>query len=608
MGCIGFGLKVKHSITENPYIIVNFEKDKISRLNYQEKINSTLELMYKSSHRYMFRLLNNFETEDRIGLIFEPYEGESLDILIQQGKCDLNTSLKYFVEIVYAIKHANSFGLYNVNIRPENILVDECVKITDFGLKMTGKTDIPKRAKQIINMGNKNITIDGYFSPEEINNILNKKDYTINSKIDSWNLGVLLFEMLTNFKSPFIIKDNESLMESIINNELDLSLITDEFCKDLIKKLLVKIPEERIDIYEILNIDLIKNINREPKDIKDFTDNIINPEEGEDTNSEEDDEDSIEDKDEIIKRLKSENLQLRNELSKEQSNKKITSQINIKHDLYKTITDEEEKKENDNQEILSDKEEETKEENKNIINNELKEDKDEEYILDGNSSSEDDENDLENENIYRKYEILKEKYAKKKKKITFMRKTINSLKEEKNNLIKKENKKEEEKNLNILNDLEKLNISNITNLSELSDIITKSIDVFKESENNLESLMTQLIKISSDEHKPAIEESKKFIDYKSKIFFELMKTLKENEKPETKIEQNKEKEEKKKYEIKNTEISELRKKYESSKKKQKELEEKNKALEESNRTIIEMSKSIEKAVIAINPNYKPLFK
>ena len=245
LGCLGVGMKVKHCQTEIPYTIVNFEKEKISRLNLQEKINSTLDLMYRSIHPYLFRLLNHYETEERIGLIFEPFEGDSLDNLIQRGKCDIQTSLKYFVEILIAVNHMNNLGLYNLNIRPENILVDESIKITDFGLKMTGKPEIPKRAKDMVTIGNRTIIIDAYFSPEEINSILNTKEkINLNSKLDSWKCGILLFEMLTNFKSPFSINNNDTnyisfeneLINAIMKEEIDLSLINDNFCRDLISK------------------------------------------------------------------------------------------------------------------------------------------------------------------------------------------------------------------------------------------------------------------------------------------------------------------------------------------------------------------------------------
>ena len=128
-------MKIKHRKTGIIYSLVSFEKEKIFKLNYQEKINSTLDLMYKATHSYMFRLLNNYETENHLGLIFESFEGDSLDNLILKGKCDIQTSLKYLVEVIFGIIHINDLGLYNLNIRPEYILVDECIIIIFINIK-----------------------------------------------------------------------------------------------------------------------------------------------------------------------------------------------------------------------------------------------------------------------------------------------------------------------------------------------------------------------------------------------------------------------------------------------------------------------------------------
>ena len=585
LGCLGAGVKVKHYKTELPYTILNFEKERISKLNYQDKINSTLELMYKSTHPYMFRLLNNFETEDRIGLIFEPFEGDSLDNLIQKGKCDLQTCLKYFVEIILAINHMNNLGLYNLNIRPENILVDECVKITDYGLKMTGKPDIPKREKDVVTIGNKNVLIDGYFSPEEINIILNKgeNNLILNSKLDSWKCGILLFEMLTNFKSPFGINntdtnyinfDNE-LTNAILKSEIDLSLISDKFCKDLINKLLKKNPKERMDIVDILNIEFIKNINIEQRDI-DLRDNIINPEE-----EESDEEADNEDKENLIKKLMSENEILKKKLSQEIiSNKSLNLMDSFKPSMNLENSDEKNKLKNqsDNFGIINNKE--NIEENSDINKSDNLSFSEEDFLEDKTNNNDNIELNLDNaENIYTKYKKLKEKYILNKKKLKEMNKKVKSLTEELSELKNEKKKNSELKNLNLLNDFEKINLSKITNITELSNVIFKSLNIFKESQNNFQNLIEKLIKISGDEHKSLIEESKKYMDNKEKMFFDELENLNKNKNKKEKIEEN---EEKKSAIIKETEISELKKKYELSKQRENLLKEKIKALEDRN--------------------------
>ena len=613
LGCLGIGMNVKHRKTDIPYTIVNFEKEKISKLNFHEKINSTLDLMYKSTHPYMFRLLNNYETENRIGLIFEPFEGDSLDNLIQKGKCDIQTSLKYFVEILLAINHMNNLGLYNLNIRPENILVDECIKITDYGLKMAGKQEMPKRAKDMISIGNRNMFIDAYFSPEEINSILNpKENITLNSKLDSWKCGILLFEMLTNFKSPFNINNNDTnyisfdneLINAIMNEQIDLSLINDDFCRDLISKLLKKNPKERIDIQDVLNIDFIKSINIEQKDI-DLTDNIINPEE-----DEEDD-----DKDGLINRLVSENELLKKELSKERlSNKNIhflqAMQKGIKPFLSGNKNEEkndldmnkENEIKNENQkdvELISDKDK--NEDNININIKDFKSNNssfsDEDILEDKSSSNENDEN------IYNKYKSLKEKYSSMKSKNISLQKKIKSLTEEIADLKREKNEILEQKSLNVLNNFEKIDTSKITNISELSDLVINSVNIFRESQKNFQDLIDKLIKISDNEHKSLMDESKKYIENKGKTFFDILEKLSLNNKKKEPNEENK-MESKNRNLLKETEISELKKKYELSKQRESLLKEKIKALEEKNNATEALNKNLMTTFNEMYSNYK----
>ena len=610
LGCLGVGMKVKHCQTEIPYTIVNFEKEKISRLNLQEKINSTLDLMYRSIHPYLFRLLNHYETEERIGLIFEPFEGDSLDNLIQRGKCDIQTSLKYFVEILIAVNHMNNLGLYNLNIRPENILVDESIKITDFGLKMTGKPEIPKRAKDMVTIGNRTIIIDAYFSPEEINSILNTKEkINLNSKLDSWKCGILLFEMLTNFKSPFSINNNDTnyisfeneLINAIMKEEIDLSLINDNFCRDLISKLLKKNPKDRMDITEIFNIDFIKTINIEQRNI-DLSDNIINPD-NEEENEQNEDEPDVDDKEVIIKKLVSENEFLRSELSKEKSSNK-NFRFTQSTKTSKLGSEQKEKEESKKENIITYNKDKDLDINidKDKINENINNDSfSEEDTLEEQSSSDDNINLENNPNIYDKYKTLKEKYMMIKTKHKNLKKIIKSLKEEKTTLEKEKKDILEQKTLDFLNNFEKINTSKITNISELSDIIINSINIFKESQNNLQNLIEKLLKISDNENKSLLEETKRYINDKGKVFFDTLKNLNEN-----KIDSNeKNKEESKKLNMaKETEISELKKKYELSKQRETSLKEKIKVLEERQNMMESLNKNLMTTIDEMYTNYK----
>ena len=620
LGRLGLGMKVVHRKTQIPYTIINFEKQKVANLKFQEKINSTIDLMYKTSHPYLFRLLNHYETEGHVFLIFEPYDGDSLDHIIQKGKCDLTTALKYFVEILLGIQHMHTFGFYNLNIYPENILIGECVKLTDYGLKMTGKNDGPKREKRRLRKGNLNYVINAYHTPEEIIGLLSGSIPASGPKTDSWNCGILLYEMLTNFKSPFKGDTDENYINSLINAEIDLSVIKDEFCKDLISKLIKRNPEDRIDIEDILNMEYIKNINIEQPEI-DPSDNIINPDddeeeeeekinennenenENENENVNENEKENEDDKDDIIKRLKEENEYLKKALELTQGLKgeentevnknklKPLESLNInqngeiasKGDSHKNILNFIEEKDNNQQQNSSSSEEENDD---NTF---------------GDSSSE----EMNNESLYVRCERYKEKYLKSKKKIKKLEKKIKNLNGEINQLQKEKNQIKEQKSLNILNNFEKLNTSKINDINELSEIILNSVNLFRESQKNIESLIDKLISISAEEHLSLINENKKYIDNKGKTFFETLEKLNMNGNKQRDVDIAKEREERKKMDKKkDSEISELKTKYEISKQREALLNDKIKALEERNNATVELNKSLAKKLEEFDIHFK----
>ena len=624
LGRLGLGMKVVHRKTQIPYTIINFEKQKVANLKFQEKINSTIDLMYKTSHPYLFRLLNHYETEGHVFLIFEPYDGDSLDHIIQKGKCDLTTALKYFVEILLGIQHMHTFGFYNLNIYPENILIGECVKLTDYGLKMTGKNDGPKREKRRLRKGNLNYVINAYHTPEEIIGLLSGSIPASGPKTDSWNCGILLYEMLTNFKSPFKGDTDENYINSLINAEIDLSVIKDEFCKDLISKLIKRNPEDRIDIEDILNMEYIKNINIEQPEI-DPSDNIINPDDDEEEEEEkinennenenenenekvnenvnENEKENEDDKDDIIKRLKEENEYLKKALELTQGLKgeentevnknklKPLESLNInqngeiasKGDSHKNILNFIEEKDNNQQQNSSSSEEENDD---NTF---------------GDSSSE----EMNNESLYVRCERYKEKYLKSKKKIKKLEKKIKNLNGEINQLQKEKNQIKEQKSLNILNNFEKLNTSKINDINELSEIILNSVNLFRESQKNIESLIDKLISISAEEHLSLINENKKYIDNKGKTFFETLEKLNMNGNKQRDVDIAKEREERKKMDKKkDSEISELKTKYEISKQREALLNDKIKALEERNNATVELNKSLAKKLEEFDIHFK----
>ena len=633
IGKLGLGMKVVHRRTGIPYTIIHFEKERVSKLKLAKKINSTLDLMYRSSHPYLFRLLNHYETDTHVFMIFESYDGESLDEKIMKDQCDLDNSLKYLIEIMIGVKHMHQYKLFNLSVVPENILIsDDCVKLTDYGLKMEGKNQKPKRTNILLKKENINYIINAYTSPEELNAILNKKPCILNGKTDSWNCGILLYEILTKFHSPFKGNNNEEFIQSILNADIDLEPIENEFCKELISKLVKKDPNDRIDIDEVLKMEQIKDVAIERPEI-DFIDNIINPIDEQDyANNTPKGESNIKTP---TSEASSKNQQYKKEITNLKSENDSLKQL--VEDLRKQVVSSDQKKrgskhisklksmvidvgseivadQNDNLEkpekeedkdgganlgdLLNEDEDDAdhkknakgKSENKiEEINKSIKHEIIEEEDDDEDEDFSDKEEEYNDENLFVRCEKYKERNYQLKERLHKISKKNKKLKSNSEEYKRQIDILNNEKNKNILETLEKINTVPIYAIDDLVNVILNSINIFKNTQNEIKTSVDKIVTISETQNEKLKEENKKYLDNKTKLFLDIMnnkisekEALDEMNKPELKN-QNEEKNDENninnnKINIKNEDYKE---KYEEIKRKEELLNAKIKVLEEN---------------------------
>lgn len=142
--------------------------------------------------------LENFK--DRLFLILEDFEGESLADLIKKRKIDLETFLWIAIELAHGIAAIHHQQIIHKDIKPQNIIVNlatKQVKIIDFGTS----TLLSREIQQVVTPENLEGTI-AYISPEQTGRMTQSVDY----RTDIYSLGVTLYEMITG-KLPFQSKD-----------------------------------------------------------------------------------------------------------------------------------------------------------------------------------------------------------------------------------------------------------------------------------------------------------------------------------------------------------------------------------------------------------------
>ena len=231
------------------YAIKHMNKKQIFEiLNSFLNIQKEIEIQSKIDHPNIIKLLYVKETETSYDLIMEYAQGGNLFHYIRDNKSlSESQSFGIFIQVVNAITFLHQNDLIHRDIKPENILIFENneVKLCDFGwcVKLNGY---------------QRDTFCGtteYMSPELVNHQVYGKE------IDTWSLGVLLYEMIHGY-SPFTPNKNEfepeDVMINIINHNLKFKDQISERCKKLIYGLLDSNINNRYTVEDIFNSEFVK--------------------------------------------------------------------------------------------------------------------------------------------------------------------------------------------------------------------------------------------------------------------------------------------------------------------------------------------------------------
>uniref|UniRef100_A0A7N0TG68 non-specific serine/threonine protein kinase n=1 Tax=Kalanchoe fedtschenkoi TaxID=63787 RepID=A0A7N0TG68_KALFE len=244
LGCGAFA-KVYYArdvLTGNSVAIKIISKNKISGTTLMSNIKSEISIMRRLRHPNIVKLYEVLATKTKIFFVMEFVKGGELFAKVAKGRFSEDLSRQYFQQLISAVAHCHSRGVFHRDLKPENLLIDDNgdLKVSDFGLSaVTG---------QVRNDGLLH-TLCGtpaYVAPE----ILGKKGYD-GAKVDVWSCGVILFVMTAGFL-PFNDPNLMAMYKKIYKGDFRCPKWMSADLKRFLQRLLDTWPDSRITVDEIL--------------------------------------------------------------------------------------------------------------------------------------------------------------------------------------------------------------------------------------------------------------------------------------------------------------------------------------------------------------------
>ena len=227
-----------------------------------ELVKSEIDIMKLCHHPNIVHLLDHFENAEYIFIVMEYLSGGDLDNYLRKQKslCTERRAADIMFQLCSGIQYLHQYGIVHRDLKPENIMLTEPtdnakIKIMDFGLSKI--------------MGPGETALDGFgtlnfVAPE----VLLRTPY--NKSIDIWSIGITLYYLLSG-RLPF--DDSEENEERIANltvfEEVQFpeEVWGDRSSEviDLITKCLIKDPEKRLKIEEVLDHEWFQKNNKKRK-------------------------------------------------------------------------------------------------------------------------------------------------------------------------------------------------------------------------------------------------------------------------------------------------------------------------------------------------------
>ncbi|KIK67029.1 hypothetical protein GYMLUDRAFT_54885 [Collybiopsis luxurians FD-317 M1] len=217
------------------YAIKVLDKMHLARKNkgFTVKIERAALIRLGRQHPGLVSLYWTFQDEHSLYFVLDlATNGEMQSLLSRVGSLSTRCSQYYIAQMVDAIEYMHSRGVVHRDLKPENLLLDSSyrLKITDFGTAKVLNADV--EAERFVGTAQ-------YVAPELV--VSNESS----ESSDLWALGCVLYQMISG-RFAFSGLSEYLTLQKVKQVEYTFPEGFDENAKDLIQKLLIREPLQRL--------------------------------------------------------------------------------------------------------------------------------------------------------------------------------------------------------------------------------------------------------------------------------------------------------------------------------------------------------------------------
>lgn len=203
-GGMGTVYKAHHSKSGDVVAVKVIADSIANQERFRRRFDAEIESLERLTNKHIVKLIGYGEERGRLFYSMEYVEGENLQDKIRRvERIDWESTLRYGMQVCFALKHAHDIGVIHRDLKPANLLIDkqDNIKMTDFGIaKLYGGSDETV-------MGAVLGTAD-YMPPEQA------EGTRVTIRSDLYALGAVLYACLSG-KSPHYAKTTPETLYNV---------------------------------------------------------------------------------------------------------------------------------------------------------------------------------------------------------------------------------------------------------------------------------------------------------------------------------------------------------------------------------------------------------